>query len=184
MGFTTLEKFLFAYEKLLKAVTLLVGVIAGALVLFCGFTIVWEVICRGVFDAPTEWVMEISTYCIVIAGFLGMGVAYAGKKHIHVDIFVSKMSPKAKTYADLVTCIIGAFYSYLFTVQSVKMVMLSIELNNCAPTTLGTPLWIPQSAMPIGFGVLFLQIIRSILEDIVKISRGDFTMDFEKEVNK
>ena len=62
--------------------------------------------------------------------------------------------------------------------------MLSIELNNCAPTTLGTPLWIPQSAMPIGFGVLFLQIIRSILEDIVKISRGDFTMDFEKEVNK
>lgn len=179
-----MEKFLTIYEKFLKLLTMLVGTIAGFLVMFCGFAIVWEVISRGVFHAPTEWVMEISTYCIVIAGFLGMGVAYAGKKHIHVDIFVSKMSPKTRTYAELITCIIGAFYSYLFMVQSFGMMMLSIELNNCAPTTLGTPLWIPQSAMPVGFAVLLLQIISTILEDIVKIKANDFTMDFAKEVNK
>jgi TRAP-type C4-dicarboxylate transport system permease small subunit len=163
---------------------MLVGLIAGALVLFCGFTIVWEVISRGVFDAPTEWVMEISTYCIVIAGFLGMGVAYAGKKHIHVDIFVSRMSPKLHTYVELFTSVIGAFYSYLFMVQSWDMVMLSLELNNCAPTTLGTPLWIPQMAMPIGFAVLLLQIIRTFLEDVVKIKHNDFTMEFGKEAGK
>ncbi len=79
---------------------------------------------------------------------------------------------------------IGAFYSYLFMVQSFDMMMLSIELNNCAPTTLGTPLWIPQSSMPLGFAVLLLHIIRTILEDIMKIKANDFTMDFAKEVNK
>ncbi len=179
-----MEKFLSMYEKLLKVLTMLVGVIAGALVLFCGFTIVWEVISRGVFDAPTEWVMEISTYCIVIAGFLGMGVAYAGKKHIHVDIFVSRMSLKTRTYVELFTSIIGSFYSYLFMVESWSMTMLSLELNNCAPTTLGTPLWIPQMSMPLGFAVLFLQIIRTILEDIVKIKHGDYAMEFGKEESK
>lgn len=179
-----MEKFLSMYEKLLKVLTVLVGVVAGALVLFCGFTIVWEVVSRGVFDAPTEWVMEISTYCIVIAGFLGMGVAYAGKKHIHVDIFVSRMSLKTRTYVELFTSIIGAFYSYLFMVESWGMTMLSLELNNCAPTTLGTPLWIPQLSMPLGFGVLFLQIIRTILEDVVKIKHGDYTMEFGKEESK
>lgn len=174
-----MENFLKVYEKLLKHVTALVGVIAGALVMFCGFTIVWEVVSRGVLNAPTEWVMEVSTYCIVIAGFLGMGVAYAGKKHIHVDIFVSKMSAKSRTYTELVVSVIGIFYSYLFMVQSWKMVMLSIELNNCAPTTLGTPLWIPQISMPIGFAVLMLQIIRTLLEDIVRIKANDFEMKFE-----
>lgn len=172
------------YEKILKVLTLLTGVIAGALVLYCGFIIAWEVVSRGVFDAPTEWVMEISTYCIVIAGFLGMGTTYAGKKHIHVDIFVSKMSPKTRTYMELITSVIGIFYSYIFMVQSWDMVMLSIELNNCAPTTLGTPLWIPQISMPIGFGVLLLQIIRTLLESIVKIKNDDFLMDFEKEVSE
>lgn len=179
-----MEKFLVSYGKFLKAITTLVGVIAGALVLFCGFTIVWEIIARGLLDSPTEWVMEISTYCVVIAGFLGMGVAYAGKKHIHVDVFLSRMSAKSRTYAEVVTSLMGIFYSFIFMVESWSMTMLSLELNNCAPTTLGTPLWIPQMAMPIGFGVLFLQIIRTLLEDILKIQRNDFTLDFTKEVNK
>ena len=178
------EKFLLIYEKFLKVLTKLVGVIAGALVMYCAFSIVWEVIARGLLNSPTEWVMEISTYCILIAGFLGMGVAYAGKKHIHVDIFVSQMSPKMLTYVEVFTSLLGIFYSYIFTVYSWDMAMLSLELNNCAPTTLGTPLWIPQISMPLGFGVLLLQLVRTLLEDIIKIKNNDFTRDFEKEVSK
>ena len=173
------EKFLLIYEKFLKVLTKLVGVIAGALVMYCAFSIVWEVIARGLLNSPTEWVMEISTYCILIAGFLGMGVAYAGKKHIHVDIFVSQMSPKMLTYVEVFTSLLGICYSYIFMVYSWDMAMLSLELNNCAPTTLGTPLW-----MPLGFGVLLLQLVRTLLEDIIKIKNNDFTRDFEKEVSK
>lgn len=179
-----MEKFLIIYEKILQVLTKLVGVIAGVLVLYCAFSIVWEVIARGLLNSPTEWVMEISTYCVLIAGFLGMGVAYAGKKHIHVDIFVSKMSPKTLTYVEVLTSLIGIFYSLIFMIYSWNMAMLSLEMNNCAPTTLGTPLWIPQLSMPIGFAVLCLQIIRTLLEDIIKIKNNDFTRDFQKEVSK
>jgi len=178
------EKFLIIYEKILQVLTKLVGVIAGVLVLYCAFSIVWEVIARGLLNSPTEWVMEISTYCVLIAGFLGMGVAYAGKKHIHVDIFVSKMSPKTITYVEVLTSLIGIFYSFIFMIYSWDMAMLSLEMNNCAPTTLGTPLWIPQLSMPIGFAVLCLQIIRTLLENIIKIKNSDFTRDFQKEVSK
>ena len=178
------EKFLIIYEKILQVLTKLVGVIAGVLVLYCAFSIVWEVIARGLLNSPTEWVMEISTYCVLIAGFLGMGVAYAGKKHIHVDIFVSKMSPKKLTYVEVLTSLIGIFYSFIFMIYSWDMAMLSLEMNNCAPTTLGTPLWIPQLSMPIGFAVLCLQIIRTLLEDVIKIRNNDFTRDFQKEVSK
>lgn len=179
-----MEKVLIIYEKILQVLTKLVGVIAGVLVLYCAFSIVWEVIARGLLNSPTEWVMEISTYCVLIAGFLGMGVAYAGKKHIHVDIFVSKMSPKTITYVEVLTSLIGIFYSFIFMIYSWDMAMLSLEMNNCAPTTLGTPLWIPQLSMPIGFAVLCLQIIRTLLEDIIKIKNNDFTRDFQKEVSK
>ncbi len=179
-----MEKFLIIYEKILQVLTKLVGVIAGVLVLYCAFSIVWEVIARGLLNSPTEWVMEISTYCVLIAGFLGMGVAYAGKKHIHVDIFVSKMSPKTLTYVEVLTSLIGIFYSLIFMIYSWDMAMLSLEMNNCAPTTLGTPLWIPQLSMPIGFAVLCLQIIRTLMEDIIKIKNNDFTRDFQKEVSK
>lgn len=170
-----MERFVRIYDRILNVITNITGVVAGLLVLFTGFMIVYEVICRSIFNAPTEWVMEISTYCVVVAGFLGMGVAYAGKKHIHVDILISRLSPKARCYIEFSIAFIGAFYSLIFMQQSWEMAMFSLEINNCAPTTLSTPLWIPQISMPIGLLVLLLQIIRTILVDFIKIKNNDFS---------
>lgn len=169
-----MKSFINAYDKFVGLLTKLVGVIAGALIMATGFMIVYEIVARNIFDSPTEWVMELSTYCIIIAGFLGMGVAYAGKKHIHVDIIIMNLSAKTRCYIEVLTSIAGIYYAYLFTVEAWKMMQLSIEYNNCAPTTLSTPLWIPQSALPVGMLVLLLQIIGTLLRDIYKIKTNTF----------
>ncbi len=170
-----MKNFLAVYDKILKILTRITGVIAGLLVLFTGFMIVYEVVCRSVFNAPTEWVMEIATYFLVVAGFLGMGVTYADKRHIHVDILVARLSPKTRCYIEVLTSLAGIFFSYLFMTQAWSMAMLSLEMNNCAPTTLSTPLWIPQMALPAGMGVLLLHVLRTLLADIVRLKRNDFS---------
>lgn len=174
-----MKAFISVYDKIVDMLTKIVGVIAGTLILLVGFMIVYEIIARGIFNSPTEWVMEISTYCIIIAGFLGMGVAYAGKKHIHVDIILVHLSAKTRCYIEVLTSLAGIYFSWLFTVEAWKMMQFSIEYNNCAPTTLSTPLWIPQSALPVGMFVLFLQIVGTLLHDIMKIKDNSF----EGEVN-
>lgn len=55
------------------------------------------------------------------------------------------------------------------------MVMMSKDLNTLAPTVLSTPLWIPQMSMPIGMAVLLLQLIRTLLVDLVKIKNQNFS---------
>lgn len=167
-----MNSFIQTYDRIVGLLTKLAGVFAGALVLATGFMIVYEIIARGVFNSPTEWVTEISTYCIIIAGFLGMGVAYAGKKHIQVDIFIMHLSPKVRCWIELVTCVLALYYSYVFVVEGWGMTMLSIEFDNRAPTTLSTPLWIPQISMPAGLAILGLQILGTILHDIRKIKTG------------
>lgn len=174
-----MKAFISVYDKIVDMLTKIVGVIAGTLILLVGFMIVYEIIARGIFNSPTEWVMEISTYCVIIAGFLGMGVAYAGKKHIHVDIILVHLSAKTRCYIEVLTSLAGIYFSWLFTVEAWKMMQFSIEYNNCAPTTLSTPLWIPQSALPVGMFVLFLQIVGTLLHDIMKIKDNSF----EGEVN-
>lgn len=169
-----MEKFLAAYDKLLKLLAQVTGTIAGLLILACGFMIVYEVIARGVFNAPTEWVMELSTYCVTIAGFLGMAITYAYRKHIRVDILMSKLSPKACCYIEVFTSLAGVFYTYMFTVEGMNMVLMSYEMEITAPTTLGTPMWIPQLSMPVGMCVLFLHLVRTFIGDIIKIKNQDF----------
>lgn len=175
-----MNSFIQTYDRIVGLLTKTAGVFAGALVLATGFMIVYEIIARGVFNSPTEWVTELSTYCIIIAGFLGMGVAYAGKKHIQVDILIMHLSPKVKCWIELITCILALYYSYVFVVEGWGMTMLSIEFDNRAPTTLSTPLWIPQISMPAGLAILGLQILSTILHDIRKITSGCYEEKEEK----
>lgn len=77
------------YEKFLNAITKAVGVIAGILLLLPALMVFYEVVMRGLFNAPTEWSIELSVYCVLVAGFLGMSVTYAAGKHIHVDIVLA-----------------------------------------------------------------------------------------------
>ena len=165
------------YDKFINIITKIVGVVAGSLLFVPAFMVFYEVVARGIFNAPTEWVMEISTYCVVMAGFLGMGVTYSYGRHIKVDLLVSRLSPQTKCFFEIVTSIVGLIFIYIFMTESMDMAMLSLENNNCAPTTLSTPLWIPQMSLPIGLGVLFLQIIRTIILDCNKVITGDYTKE-------
>ncbi len=121
-----MENFINGYGKFVSAITKLCGVIAGALILFTGFMIVYEVIARGLFHSPTEWVMEISTYCVVVAGFLGMGVTYAGKKHIHVELVINNFSEKTRCYIEILTCLAGIVYILFFADEAWEMTMRSL----------------------------------------------------------
>ena len=84
------------YEKFLNAITKAVGVIAGILLLLPALMVFYEVVMRGLFNAPTEWSIELSVYCVLVAGFLGMSVTYAAGKHIHVDICLLYTSPSPR----------------------------------------------------------------------------------------
>ena len=58
-------------------------------------------------------------------------------------------------------------------------ILLSYEMDNTSPSTLRTPMWIPQMSLPIGMGLLLLQFVRTLLIDIQKISSGEFSKEAE-----
>ncbi len=169
-----MKTFLSRYDTVVGALTRGAGVIAGGLVMAVCFMIVYEIVARGIFHSPTEWVTEISTYCIVVSGFLGMGATWAGKKHIRVDILTVHLAPRVQCFLEIVTSIFVLCFCYLFVTESWGMAMLSLAYDNCAPTTLSTPLWIPQISMPIGMGIMALQVIGTILHDAERLLAKDF----------
>ena len=157
--------------------TKIVAVIAGILILMPALMVFYEVVMRGLFNAPTEWSIELSVYCVLIAGFLGMSVTYAAGKHIHVDIVVGSLSPRTRCFIEVFTTCVGIFFCAVFVMESFDMAILSLEMDNTSPSTLRTPMWIPQMALPIGMGLLLLQFVRTLLVDIEKINTGDFSKE-------
>ncbi|MCK5071751.1 MAG: TRAP transporter small permease subunit, partial [Desulfocapsa sp.] len=65
--------------------------------------------------------------------------------------------------------IVIAFFSFVAVYYGIGIVAESIELGRKTSTMLGVPKWMTESAVPIGFSLLFVQ----ALVELVKIIRGE-----------
>jgi C4-dicarboxylate transporter DctQ subunit len=162
------------YNAILNKVTRIIGTFAGVLLFIPALMIFYEVIMRGVFNAPTEWSIEMSVYCVLVAGFLGMPITYLEGKHIQVDLLIAHLSYKNRVKLEIFTSIMGIVFCGIFFMEAANMSMLSLEINRTSPDTLRVPLWIPQASMPIGIGLLTLQFISTLLEDCYEVATGNY----------
>ena len=139
------------------------GFIAGMCILATAFIVTYEVILRALFDAPTEWVNEVSVYLILISAFLGFAPALAAGKHISVDLVTSKLSTQTNKFLAVIISILGLGFSLVFVITSMEMVLNSYRYNMLSTSTLRVPLFIPQLSLPIGFSMLGLQFLANLL---------------------
>ena len=97
--------------------------------------LVYDTAARYVFNAPTAWSYDVS-YMIYGAVFM-LGAAHTLRedKHVRIETFYGKLSPKAKALADIAGYIVFFFpvmaamvyYGGLFALKSWKMAEVSGE---------------------------------------------------------
>lgn len=80
-------------------------------VIFLAFLIsVYEVISRYVFDAPTFWAHESTTFLIALIFLVGGPIALARDKHIRVRMIYDAVSPRGRRVLDIVNSIIALMF--------------------------------------------------------------------------
>ncbi|MCP8883864.1 TRAP transporter small permease [Devosia sp. XJ19-1] len=91
-------------------------VIAGssnilAWAIFAAFVItVVEVIARYVFDSPTFWAHESTTFLIAATFLIGGPIALARDKHIRVRMFYDAVTPARRRLLDIVNSVIALVF--------------------------------------------------------------------------
>ncbi|MBC7283412.1 TRAP transporter small permease [Hoeflea sp.] len=79
--------------------------------IFLAFLVtVFEVISRYVFDAPTYWAHESTTFLIAAIFLVGGPIALARDKHIRVRIFYDSVSPRRRRLLDIVNSLIALVF--------------------------------------------------------------------------
>ena len=147
------------FDKLLGYVTYTAAAVSGLAILLTAFMICYEIIARSVFGSPTVWVMEISTYFLIFAGFLGMAYTMRKNGHICVDFLYARFSRNVRRVLDIFTSALSLFAMYVCVTESTNYMLMSYDMGIVSPSLLRVPLWIPQTAMVVGFTLLFLEIL-------------------------
>ncbi len=124
-----------------------------------------EVIMRFVFRSPTTWVMEISGLFTIVASFLLFPYTLQEKGHTRVDFITAMVSRKSVFFLELFTSLLGLVYCGVLTGYGIKMVHSSLVMEEVTQT-LQIPLWIPQAFVPIGGGLMFIQLLKFLKNDL------------------
>ncbi len=147
-------------DAYIRAVTFLSRVAGVVAALFIGIAVL--VICdmvveRYVFNLTTIWQIDVVTYLIVAATFVGSAYVLMTRGHVNVDVLPLYLGPRARWWLALFTIVLAfAFVVVLFVVCTAYWYEAWSE-NWRSDTVWRARLWIPYLAMPIGLALLVLQ---------------------------
>lgn len=139
------------------AVITLCGRLAAALFVVIAAMITYEVVARYLFMSPTIWAGDLSLLCQIWASCLGVSWLLQHQALIRIDMLIGRFGPRLRVIAELWSLLVIAVFSAWVTWYGAQVVIDAVAINAASASMLGLPMWITQSAIPLGFGLLFIQ---------------------------
>lgn len=135
------------------------GYVTAAMLFGMLLIICYDVMMRYVFNEPTIWVTDLSTYALMAISFLGLSYVLAKDGHIRVELLIANVSGPLRTHLALVTGWIGVLFVFVATWQAVIVAYDSYVNKIRSNSLLTTPIYLPQIPIVIGlfiFGAALL----------------------------
>ncbi len=148
------------------------GRIAGVLILGMLGPLLYEVVARYIFRAPTLWAHETSGFVFGFYFMLGAAFCLRIKGHVAVDILYIRLSARAQAILDVITF-------FLFLAMCVALIwyggmaaLTSWQSNEHTNSVWGPPLYPLRTIVPIGALLLFLQGVGKFIRDVTVAVTG------------
>ncbi len=156
-------------QKFLRAIDLLnekTGKGVSYLIIFLLMVIIYEIICRYIFNNPTIWAHETSqmiygAYVILLGGY----VLQRGG-HVNVEILYGRFSSRQKAIIDLFTWLLFFYFCGLLFIKGSEMAWDSFKVRETEPTAFAPPVYPIKMTIPIGAFLLLLQGLAKFIRDL------------------
>jgi TRAP-type C4-dicarboxylate transport system permease small subunit len=139
------------------------GVIGALLIGLAVLVICDMVIERYVLNLTTIWQIDVVTYCIVGATFIGSPYVLMTRGHVNVDILPLHAGPRARYWLALLTGLVAFAFCLAIWVLCTIYWYQAFNENWLSNTVWRARLWIPYLSMPIGLGLVVLQYLVELL---------------------
>jgi TRAP-type C4-dicarboxylate transport system permease small subunit len=128
-----------------------------------------EVILRGLFNSTTEHSDELVGYLLVGLSFLSLALCQSRGAFHRVEMVQMRLGPRGQAVSALIFNLLSFGYIALTDWYFLQFVMSSYRREAMASTALGTPLWIPETAMVVGAVMLLIVLGKAVVYDVRKI---------------
>jgi TRAP-type C4-dicarboxylate transport system permease small subunit len=151
------------YLSVVRALSRISGAVAAGLIALGVLVICEMVVERYVMGRTTIWQIDVVTYSIVAAAFIGSAYVLMTRGHVNVDVLPLHLEPRARFRLALVTTLVAMCFCIVLCVLAALYWHEAFAANWRSNTVWRARLWIPYSAMPIGLALLVLEYFAELI---------------------
>ena len=158
-----------ALDRVLECANLM----AAAMMVVMVAIVVYEVICRYIFNAPTIWTLDLSIYLLIWLGYLAIAYVEKQDRHVRVDLLIVNFPPRTRAIWEVLSSSIFflfmctlTYFGFLFALESFHLK----EENWSMWTVLA---WPTKAALPVGGALASIYLLRKIVSKVMALRKDD-----------
>ncbi len=134
--------------------------------------VLYEVIMRYVFDAPTIWGFEATTFLYGVHFMLGLAYTDVTDGHVKVDIFTARAKPRTQAVIVILTNLVIFLPVFsCMTIWAWKYAITSTVQHELNSTSWAPAVWPFKLIMAVSFTFLLMQGVSTLLKAIHSLRR-------------
>jgi len=150
---------------------------AGMIIAAVGIT-VQMIFIRFVLNGSTVWQTEAVIYLVVAATLIGLPYVQRLRGHVNVDLVPLALPMGARKVLAYVTLSVSILIVGVMLFYGYEYWHFAWERGWRSDTVWGVRLWIPYLSIPVGFGLLFLQLIADLVAVMIGVDKPFGLKDF------
>jgi len=137
------------------------------------FVYYYEVMARFLYNSPTNWVHESMFLMYGMQYMISGAYAYREDQHVRVDVLYTKLSPRGKAIADIVSSVFFFIFTLTLLWTGGRFAMDAVNNAETSFTEWGVQYWPVKLTMPIGAALIVLQGVSKLIKDILLVMRKE-----------
>ena len=154
--------------RAVAAISALAGWTAAAMIVLAVGITCQMIFVRFVLNGSTVWQTEAVVYLVIAATLVGLPYVQRLRGHVNVDLLPMMLPPRARRGLAIVTLATSIAVIAAMLLHGFHFWHFAWERGWRSDTVWGVRLWIPYLAIPVGFGLLALQ----LAADLYAVARG------------
>ena len=142
------------------------GMIVAAVAITCQMIVI-----RFVLNGSTIWQTEAVIYLVIAATLIGLPYVQRLRGHVNVDLIPISLPPRGRLIMAILTSVLSIAIVSVMLWYGYDYWHFAWERGWRSDTVWGVRLWIPYLALPIGFGLLLLQLIADLVAVLTGVDK-------------
>lgn len=130
-----------------------------------------EVLRRELLSYSSIWGEEVVRYSFIYLAWIGAAAAVKERGHIRIDVLMQYVGPRVKALLYILGDLVMLGVALVAFYWSLDTVLVSAKFGSVTHGLRISQVWF-LAAVPVGFGLVMLRLVQSLIRDVTDLRHG------------